>query len=60
MIKIIFNIIGKVNNQTSVSDADREIPTLRYVNNGGNPVNLVSGTTRLPSAWNISVCIVDW
>ena len=26
--KMIFNVLSKKNNQTSVSDADREIPTL--------------------------------
>ena len=32
----MFNVIGKKNNQTSVSDADREIPTLGSTDNAGN------------------------
>ena len=44
-----FNVIGKKNNQTSVSDAVREIPTLRATHNAGNSVNLVSSILRLPS-----------
>ena len=43
---IIFNVIGKENNQTSVSDADRENPNLGSTDNAGN---LVSGIIRLPS-----------
>ena len=38
----IFQRKGKKNNHSSVSDADREIPTLRSTNNAGNSVNLVS------------------
>ena len=30
---IIFNAIGKQNNQTSVSDAEREIPTIGSTDN---------------------------
>ena len=52
-----FNVIGKKNNQTSVSDADREIPALGSTDNAGNSVNLVSGIIRLPSGWDFSVCI---
>ena len=52
-----FNVIGKTNNQTLVSDADREIPTIRSTNNAGNSVNLVSGIIRLPLGWDLSVCI---
>ena len=33
------NVIGKKNNLTSVSDADREIPTLGSTDNAGNAVN---------------------
>ena len=33
-----FNVIGKKNNQTSISDADREIPTLGLKDNAGNEV----------------------
>ena len=40
---IIFYVIGKKKNQTSVSDADREITTLGSTDNAGNSVNLVSG-----------------
>ena len=39
---LFFPIIGKKNNQSSVSDADREIPTLGSTDNTGNSVNLVS------------------
>ena len=49
-IIIICNVMGKKNNQISVSYADREIPTRgstynagNEVNNAGNEVNLVSG-----------------
>ena len=56
---IIFNVIGKKNNQTLVSDADREIITLGLTNNTGNSVHLVSGIIRLPSGWDFSVCIED-
>ena len=52
-----FNVIGKKNNQTSVFDADREIPTLGSTDNAGNSVNLVSGFIRLPSDWDFFVCI---
>ena len=45
---MIFNVMDKKNNQTSVSDADREIPTLGSTDNAGNSVNLVSGIIRLP------------
>ena len=45
---LIFNVIGKKNNQTSVSDADREIPTLGSTDNARNSVNLVSGINRYP------------
>ena len=43
----MFNIIGKKNNQTSVSDADQEIPTVGLTDTVGNSVNLVSGIGRL-------------
>ena len=58
-ILIVFNIIGKKNNQTLVSDADREIPTLGSTDNAGNLVNLVSGIIRLISGLFFSVCIRD-
>ena len=54
---MIFIVIGKKYNQTSVSDADREIPTFGSSDNAGNSVNLVSGIFRLPSGWDFSVCI---
>ena len=47
--------MGKKNNQTSVSDADREIPTQWSTENAGNKVNLVSGIIGLPSGWDFSV-----
>ena len=56
---IIFNVIGKKNIQTLVSDADREILTLGLTNNTRNSVNLVFGIIRLPSGWDFSVCIED-
>ena len=58
--KIInFNVIGKKNNQTAVSDADREIPTRGLMDNAGNSVNLISGILRLPSGWSFPACIGD-
>ena len=39
----IFPIIGKKINQSSVSNADQEIPTLGSTDNAENSVNLVSG-----------------
>ena len=53
----MFPKIGMKNNKTSVSDADREIPTLGSMDNARNEVNLVSGINRLPSGWDFSVCI---
>ena len=44
-----FQRIGKKNNQSTVSDAVREIPFLGSTDNAGNSVNLVSGIIRLPS-----------
>ena len=54
-----FNAFGKKDNQTSISDADREIPNLGSKNNAGNSVNLGSGIIRLPSGLDFSVCIGD-
>ena len=54
-----YSIIGKKNNQSSVSDADREIPTLESTDNAGNSVKFVSGIIRLPLGLNFSVCIGD-
>ena len=59
MTKHNFNVISKKYNQTSGSDADREIPTLGSTDNVGNSVNLVSGIIRLPSGWDFSICIGD-
>ena len=56
---LIFPIIGMKNNQSSVSDADQEIPTLGSTDNAGNPVNLVSGIIRFLSGLDFSVCIED-
>ena len=53
---MIFYIKGKKNNQTSVSDADRENPTLVSTDNLRKTINLVSGIIRLPSGWDFSVC----
>ena len=52
-----FNVIGKENNQTSVYDADREIPTLGSTEYAENSVKLVSGIIRLRSRRDFSVCI---
>ena len=41
-------IIGTKNNQSSSSDAVREIPSLGSTDNAGNSVNLVSGIIHLP------------
>ena len=46
----IFPVIGKKNNQSSVSDADREIQSL---------LNLISGIVSLPLGWDFSGCIGD-
>ena len=48
MINNNFNVTGKKNNQTTVSNADREIPTLGSVDNAGNSVNFVSGIICYP------------
>ena len=58
-LAVIFPVIGKKNNQTSVSDADREIPTLGSMDSAGNLVNLVSDIVHLPSDWDFSICIGD-
>ena len=42
----IFQRKGKKNNQSSVSESDREIPTIELTDNAGNSVNLVSGINR--------------
>ena len=48
MIFYNFNVVCKKNNQTSISDVDREISTLGSTDNAGNSVNLISGIIRLP------------
>ena len=40
----IFQRIGNKNSQSSVYDADREIPTLRSTDNAGNSINLMSAS----------------
>ena len=59
MINNNFYIIVKKNNQTSVSDANPEIPTLGSMDNAGPSVKLVSGIIHLPSVWDFSICIRD-
>ena len=49
---MIFNVVGKKNNQTSVSDEDREIPILGSTDNAGNSENLVSGISVYPRDGN--------
>ena len=56
---LIFPILGKKNNQSLVSDEDREIPTLGSTENAGNLVNLVSGIIHLPSGWDFLVYTGD-
>ena len=56
---IFIPVVGKKNNQTSVSEADQEIPTLGSTDNAGHSVNLVYGIIRLPSVWNLLVFIGD-
>ena len=61
MINNSFNVIGKKNNQTSVSDADQEIPTLGSTDNAENLVNFISGIICLPSGcdfWSASVTMI--
>ena len=55
----IFLIIGKKNNQSSVSDSDPEIQILGSADHARNEVNLVSGMTRLPLGWDCLVSILD-
>ena len=55
----MFNVICKKNNQTLVSNADREMPTFGSTDNTVNSVNLVSSIIRLPSGWDFLICIDD-
>ena len=59
MICSIFTAIGKKVHQTSVSDADQEIPTLGSKDNAGNSVHCVSGIICAPSVWDFLLCIGD-
>ena len=45
--RAISNVIGKKNNQSLVSNAGREIPTLGSTDKAEISVNLVSGIIRL-------------
>ena len=56
----IFQRKSKKNDQSSVSEADREIPILGSTDNAGNSVNLVSGIIRLPSGWDFSILARSW
>ena len=57
MINNNFNVIGKKNNQISVSGPEREIPTLGSTDNAGKSVNSLSSILCLPSGWDFLVCI---
>ena len=46
-----FNAIGKKNNQPSVSNADREIPTLRSTDDVGNSVNSSTALSVYPRVY---------
>ena len=54
-----FPLIGKKNNQTSVSDADREIPTLGSPDNAGKLVNLVALSVYLRVGISRSASVTD-
>ena len=56
---MMFNVTGRNNNQTSVSDADREFAVFGSMTSAGNTVHLVSGIFGLPSGWDFLVCSVD-
>ena len=58
MVLEIVNVIGKKDNQTSISDADREISTLESTDNARKSVNLDFGLSVYPRV-GISVCIGD-
>ena len=52
-----FKVMSQKNNQISVSDADREIPTFGSTNNARNLVNLVSALSvdpRVGISWSAS------
>ena len=59
MINNYLNGIGKQNNQTSVSDADSEIPIIGSTDNAGNSVNLVPALSVYPRA-GISRSAFSW
>ena len=48
---IIFNVVNKKNNKILISDAGREIQTLRSTDNVENSVNF-SGSISLPLGWD--------
>ena len=54
-----YSIVGKKNNQSSVSDADREIPTLESTDNVRNSVNLVFCIIHFPVGLGF-LCLHDW
>ena len=56
---LIFLMIRKKNDLSSVSDADQEISTHGSTVNACNSVNLVFGIIRLLSGWDFFVCIED-
>ena len=57
-IKLTIHLPRYENNQTWVSDADLEIPTLGSRDNAGNTVNLISDII-CTSDWDLTVCIGD-
>ena len=60
VIKIrFFPIIGKENNQSPVSDADREIPALGATDNAGNLINPFPSLSIYPPGLDLSVCTGD-
>ena len=55
---MIFNVTGKKNNQTPVSDADREIPALGSMDNAGNSITSFPALSFYPQvgiSWSASV-----
>ena len=53
---MIFNVISKIDNRSSVSNVDREILPLGSTDNARNSVNHVSGIICSPSGKDFSVC----
>ena len=56
MIISNFNVIGEKNNQTSVSAANQETPTIGSVDSAKNK-KLHFGIICLPSGWDFLNCI---